>query len=263
MIFARRRNMFLLLLSMLGAFVVSKARAGGCGWGSCLVPRRTLSSGWHAARSPGGNTLLDIMMNNISSMSLFGDMSLFQQDATNRMQRAAPRCTFQETHDQVTLSLDVPGIDAKDLSVRLEEEGTVLRVRGVRHYEQQQQQQQQQKDGNRHYYHQQERMESKFDQEFRLDPSNVRVDKCAVVLTKGVLKISIPKKKKKQEHGREIPIMTPSNSKTTTQQQEQVNNGPTKHNNNNENARSTADMDNDNDDDDDLTILDNNTDSFN
>ena len=78
-----------------------------------------------------------------------------------------------ETEDAVTLTVDVPGVLAKDLQVQVED--NVLRVSGERKTA-----------GS----------ESKFVRSFSIDPQNVDVDNIKANLDCGVLTLTAPKRSK-------------------------------------------------------------------
>ena len=78
---------------------------------------------------------------------------------------------FSETKDSVMLTVDVPGVSAKDLQVKFED--NVLRVSGERKTA-----------GS----------ESKFVRSFSIDPNNVDVENINANLDSGVLTLKAPKR---------------------------------------------------------------------
>ena len=80
---------------------------------------------------------------------------------------------LHETENEVTLSIDVPGVKSNDLEVKFED--NVLRISGERKTA-----------GS----------ESKFVRSFAMDPANVDVDSMKANLDCGVLTLTVPKRTK-------------------------------------------------------------------
>lgn len=139
-----------------------------CDFGSCgQVARR------HNHRSSGIDLLSDIF-----SVPIYMNTLLRQQEAQlDRMERSIPRYDISETEaGSYELTLEIPGVEAKDLSIELQGNHQ-LRVSGTRRYQQH---------GST--------FESTFDQTFTLE--NVNIDELKVTLSAGILRISAPKQEK-------------------------------------------------------------------
>jgi HSP20 family protein len=109
---------------------------------------------------------------------------------------AAPKVNVAETDKALEVTAELPGMDEKDVEVSLAD--GVLTVKGEKKEEKE--------DKNKNYYLV-ERSYGSFQRSFRL-PENVNEDKISAGVTKGVLKVTIPKKKtaKKASGARKIPI---------------------------------------------------------
>ena len=94
----------------------------------------------------------------------------------------APAVDVYEDEHQVTLKIDVPGIQEKDIDVRLE--NRVLTVTGERKFE---------KEEKEENYRRVERQYGSFSRSFTL-PSTVDAENVAANYDKGVLKITLTKK---------------------------------------------------------------------
>jgi HSP20 family protein len=94
----------------------------------------------------------------------------------------APAVDVYEDEHQVTLKIEVPGIDEKDIDVRVE--NNTLTVHGERKIEQEE------KEEN---YRRVERQYGSFTRTFTL-PQTVDTENVAATYDKGVLKIALPKK---------------------------------------------------------------------
>jgi HSP20 family protein len=104
------------------------------------------------------------------------------QDESLTTSRFAPAVDVYEDEHQVTLKIEVPGIDEKDIDVRVE--NNTLTVQGERKIEREE------KEEN---YRRVERQYGTFTRTFTL-PQTVDTDKVSATYDKGVLKISLPKK---------------------------------------------------------------------
>ena len=118
------------------------------------------------------------LMSDMFSLPIYANTLLRQHQAQlDRMERSSPRYEISETAaGTVELSMELPGVQAKDLSVEITDDNRLL-VSGSRRHEQY---------GNIYV--------SRFDQTFSLD--TVNVDELKVTLSAGILRISAPKKKK-------------------------------------------------------------------
>jgi len=94
----------------------------------------------------------------------------------------APAVDVYEDEHQVNLKIDVPGIDEKDIDVRVE--GNTLTVHGERKIE---------KEEKEENYRRVERQYGSFTRNFTL-PTTVDSEKVSATYDKGVLKIALPKK---------------------------------------------------------------------
>ena len=94
----------------------------------------------------------------------------------------APAVDVYEDEHSVTLKIEVPGIDEKDIDVRIED--NTLTVHGERKIE---------KEEKEENYRRVERQYGSFTRTFTL-PTTVDSEKVAATYDKGVLKIALPKK---------------------------------------------------------------------
>jgi HSP20 family protein len=94
----------------------------------------------------------------------------------------APAVDVYEDEHQVTLKIEVPGIDEKDIDVRVE--GNTLTVHGERKIE---------KEEKEENYRRVERQYGSFTRNFTL-PTTVDSEKVTATYDQGVLKIALPKK---------------------------------------------------------------------
>jgi HSP20 family protein len=104
------------------------------------------------------------------------------QDDSLTTSSFAPAVDVYEDEHQVTLKIEVPGIDEKDIDVRLE--NNTLTVHGERKIE---------KEEKEENYRRVERQYGSFTRTFTLPPT-VDTDKVSATYDKGVVKISLPKK---------------------------------------------------------------------
>ncbi len=94
----------------------------------------------------------------------------------------APAVDVYEDEHKVTLKIEVPGIDEKDIDVRVE--NNTLTVHGERKIE---------KEEKEENYRRVERQYGSFTRTFTL-PTTVDTDNVAATYDKGVLKVNLPKK---------------------------------------------------------------------
>jgi len=104
------------------------------------------------------------------------------QDESLTTSRFAPAVDVYEDEHQVTLKIEVPGIDEKDIDVRVE--NNTLTVQGERKIE---------KEEKEENYRRVERQYGSFTRTFTL-PQTVDSEKVSASYEKGVLKITLPKK---------------------------------------------------------------------
>src|SRR5437588_8026005 len=112
---------------------------------------------------------------------------LFQQSYGDREEALttstfAPAVDVYEDEHNVSLKIEVPGIDEKDIDVRIE--NNTLTVHGERKIE---------KEEKEENYRRVERQYGSFTRTFNL-PTTVDAEKVSANYDKGVLKISLPKK---------------------------------------------------------------------
>ena len=94
----------------------------------------------------------------------------------------APPVDVYEDEHNITLNIEVPGIDEKDINVSIE--NNTLTVRGERRFE---------KDEKEENFHRVERMYGSFTRSFTL-PNTVETEQVTAHYEKGVLKIRLAKK---------------------------------------------------------------------
>jgi len=94
----------------------------------------------------------------------------------------APAVDVYEDEHSVTLKIEVPGVDEKDIDIQVE--NNILTVHGERKFE---------KEEKEENYHRIERQYGSFTRSFTL-PSTVDADKVTANYEKGVLKITLAKK---------------------------------------------------------------------
>jgi HSP20 family molecular chaperone IbpA len=163
----KHRSQTMALLCLVATFLASPVQAGA-GSHSLVFPR---SYNYH--RRP-----MDLM-SDMFSIPMYN--SLFrQQEQLSRLKQAlmdeGPTYHVQElSSGEIELTMDVPGVAAKDLTVELLEDGTILRVSGSR----------------RHHHG----SVTEFAQLFRID-KDVDAESLVVRLSSGVLRISASKKEK-------------------------------------------------------------------
>jgi HSP20 family protein len=108
----------------------------------------------------------------------------------------APAIDIYETENELVLSAEVPGIDEKDIEIRIED-GT-LTLRGERKFE---------KEARQENYHRIERAYGAFSRSFSLPP-NVDQENVQAEHADGVLKIHMPKKPESKP--KTVKILTPT-----------------------------------------------------
>jgi len=106
---------------------------------------------------------------------------LFREESLTTTSFAPPVDVYEDEHN-VTLKIEVPGIDEKDIDVRIE--NNVLTVHGERKFE---------KEEKEENYRRVERQYGSFTRTFTL-PTTVDAEKVQADYDKGVLKVTLPKK---------------------------------------------------------------------
>jgi HSP20 family protein len=114
----------------------------------------------------------------------------------------APAVDVYEDEHQVTLKIEVPGIDEKDIDVRVE--GNTLTVHGERKIE---------KEEKEENYRRVERQYGSFTRNFTL-PTTVDSEKVTATYDKGVLKIALPKKAEAKPKQIKVNVGTEKGEKT-------------------------------------------------
>lgn len=110
----------------------------------------------------------------------------------------APAVDIFETENELVMSAEIPGIDEKDIEIKLED--NTLTLKGERKFE---------KETREENYHRIERSYGSFYRAFTL-PNSVNVDKIHAEHENGILKITLPKRQELKP--RNVKILKPSTS---------------------------------------------------
>lgn len=110
----------------------------------------------------------------------------------------APAVDIFETENELVMSAEIPGIDEKDIEIKLED--NTLTLKGERKFE---------KETREENYHRIERSYGSFYRAFTL-PNSVDVDKIHAEHENGILKITLPKRQELKP--RNVKILKPSTS---------------------------------------------------
>jgi len=114
---------------------------------------------------------------------LFEDVATSRRDDKDMISSSwAPAVDIYETENDLILSAEVPGIEEKDIEIKIED--SALSIRGVRNFE---------KETKEENYHRIERAYGSFFRSFTL-PHNIDQEKIRAEQESGVLKITMPKK---------------------------------------------------------------------
>jgi HSP20 family protein len=105
-----------------------------------------------------------------------------------------PPVDIAETNDELTLTIELPGIELKDVTISLENH--VLNLHGERKFEQ---------DKKEASYHLVERSYGVFQRTFSL-PDNVQVDKISANMKNGVLTLHLPKREESKPRTIEVAV---------------------------------------------------------
>lgn len=105
-----------------------------------------------------------------------------------------PSVDISETKKNFIVNAELPGLDAKDVSVSLS--GDLLIIKGEKKREEEE------KDEHHHYI---ERYSGSFQRSFQL-PTSVKGDKVEATFDKGVLKVTVPKAEEAEKKEIEIKI---------------------------------------------------------
>jgi len=106
----------------------------------------------------------------------------------------APRSEAKATNARYEITVELPGVDAKDIDVSLDE--GVLTVKGEKHSERKE-------EGEGYFFS--EREYGRFQRTFRL-PVDVEGDKVAADFTNGVLKITVPKRGEQKQATKKVAV---------------------------------------------------------
>jgi HSP20 family protein len=110
----------------------------------------------------------------------------------------APAVDIFETENELVMSAEIPGIDEKDVEIKLED--NTLTLKGERKFE---------KETKEENYHRIERSYGSFYRAFTL-PNSVDLDKIHAEHENGILKITLPKRQELKP--RNVKILKPSTS---------------------------------------------------
>jgi HSP20 family protein len=141
----------------------------------------------------------DIMTLRDRMNRLFEDMSAYRGEEKDLAASAwAPAVDIYETENEVVLTAEVPGVDEKDIEIKVED--NTLTLRGERKFE---------KETKEENFHRIERAYGSFFRSFTL-PTYVDHDKIEAEHENGVLKIRMPKKLELKP--RKVKILKPVSS---------------------------------------------------
>ena len=106
-----------------------------------------------------------------------------------------PSADISETKDKLLIKAELPGLEAKDINVSVS--GDLLTIKGEKKKEEEE------KDEHHHFV---ERYYGSFQRSFRL-PVSVQSDKVEATFDKGVLNITLLKKKEAEKKEIEVKVM--------------------------------------------------------
>lgn len=106
----------------------------------------------------------------------------------------APRSEAKATNARYEITIELPGVDAKDIDVALDD--GVLTVKGEKRSERKE-------EGEGYFFS--EREYGRFQRTFRL-PADAEGDKVAADFTNGVLKITVPKRGEEKQATKKIAV---------------------------------------------------------
>ena len=144
---------------------------------------------------------------NIVPWKPFGELTTLRREIDNLWDRFFPETPFEgryvthewlpsidltETKDKLVVKAELPGLEAKDVELILNED--ILTIRGEKKEEMEE------KDEHRYYV---ERYSGEFERRIKL-PAPVKTDKIDATFKKGILTISLPKSEEAKE--KEIKI---------------------------------------------------------
>ncbi len=105
-----------------------------------------------------------------------------------------PRVDLAETETEVTVSVELPGMEKKDIAVELDDE--VVTIRGERKDEQEEE--------DKQWYRKEQRYGS-FERSIAL-PAAVEADKAKASFKNGVLSVTVPKQKEEEPERKTLTI---------------------------------------------------------
>ena len=111
-----------------------------------------------------------------------------------------PTVDVSETEDQLLIKAELPGLDAKDVSVSLS--GDMLTIKGKKEHEEEKKDE---------YFHRSERYYGSFQRTFRL-PAKVKPEEVDATFKKGVLQIAL----RKTEESKKRKLRSKLNERQTT-----------------------------------------------
>ncbi len=134
---------------------------------------------------------------------VFRDSYTGGQDESLTTSTFAPAVDVYEDEHKVTLKIEVPGIDEKDIDVRVE--NNTLTVHGERKIE---------KEEKEENYRRVERQYGSFTRTFNL-PTTVDTENVSATYDKGVLKITLPKKAEAKPKQIKVNVGSATNTEKT------------------------------------------------
>ena len=105
-----------------------------------------------------------------------------------------PSVDVSETEDKLLIKAELPGLDAKDVSVSLS--GNLLTIKGKKKHEEEKKDE---------HFHSSERYYGSFQRSFRL-PANIKTDKVDATFKKGVLQVALRKTEDSKKKEIEIKV---------------------------------------------------------
>jgi HSP20 family protein len=139
----------------------------------------------------------DIMTLRDRMNRLFEDMSTYRGEEKDLAASAwAPAVDIYETENEVVLTAEIPGVDEKDIEIKVED--NTLTLRGERKFE---------KETKEENFHRIERAYGSFFRSFAL-PTYIDHDRIEAEHENGVLKIRMPKKSELKP--RKVKILKPA-----------------------------------------------------
>lgn len=127
----------------------------------------------HRRRNPIFDHMSEIFSVPIALNSLFEQQ---HRQIANAQRSATPRYDISEDDSKMELAFDLPGVRPEDISLEIQDNGTILKVSGSRKYRQHG-----------------EVVTTEFDQMFTIDDSVLDVEKISAKMSDGVLLVSAPK----------------------------------------------------------------------